>query len=206
MGFVVIVLLLGGLLLFTTLSPPSRSPIEESREAAWRAFAASRGVAFTPGDGRASGTQGTLEGTDADVVYRVVLAIHSGYDGEGSFPSTLVSAAAAAPLAVSVGARPQSGLSRLAVTFGAEDFILGDAPFDERFVVNGSSEEAAKEMLDAPTRRALLALPPSASFGYDRGRVSLSWEGLETSPAVLAAACDLIVAVCRQRRDASAYR
>jgi hypothetical protein len=68
--------------------------------------------------------------------------------------------------------RHQHTFDRLASLFGAQDIDLGDPPLDQAFAVKAHEPSAAGEILDPPTRAALLALHQRV------GVVSLSDEGM----------------------------
>jgi hypothetical protein len=76
------------------------------------------------------------------------------------------------PLGLGLQIRPQHTFDRLSALFGAQDLELGDPPFDAAFVVKAHEPGAIRELLDAPTRAALLAVHQGV------GALSLSDDGL----------------------------
>ncbi|MBW2529182.1 MAG: hypothetical protein JRI23_33710 [Deltaproteobacteria bacterium] len=76
------------------------------------------------------------------------------------------------PLGLGLVLEPQGTLDRLAIFFGSQDHRLGDADFDQAFVVKVSDADRVATVLDAPVRAQLLGLHNSV------GPVSLDDHGL----------------------------
>lgn len=91
----------------------------------------------------------------------------------------------------------QTGLSRITQLFGAQDVEVGDATFDDAFVVKTSDEAQLRALLDGGARGALLrtAAAYSGVVFEDHG-VFYEKRGLETSR-------DVIVSTVRRLTDAA---
>ena len=162
----------------------------------WRAVAAKHGGAFTPGRDRTLGRD-VIEVTRMDVRCTISCYELTDLDGDGTTIYTSAQETARAPLKGQATAYPAGALSRFAQKLGAQDITLGDEVFDRRFVVKASDDEVARAVLDAPTRRAILAIPRSVTLSYRAGVVELRWEAEEREAQVLDAARDLVARVCR---------
>jgi hypothetical protein len=74
-----------------------------------------------------------------------------------------------------------------------QDIQIGDAAFDEAFLITGQPETAAKALLTAPRRAQIVTLAAShlAGFTYAKGEVVVLLVGVVTDDAVLGTAIDL---------------
>lgn len=113
--------------------------------------------------------------------------------GTRSVRTVLTLAAQGVP--VELVLRPElagEGLDKaLGMTVDAE---VGDAAFDARFVVEAAPIEAARQLLVAPVRRALMAIPIDHEFPrveLSEGATSITW-GREPDPVMLAHALEAL--------------
>jgi hypothetical protein len=82
----------------------------------------------------------------------------------------------------------------------------GDEDFDAHFFLRGTEQKLAEQLLTVDVRHALLRFSTEICLDYDSGELSLTLptDGIDV-PAV-DAACDIIVAACKPRPSAGAYR
>mgnify|MGYP000994544445 CR=1 FL=1 len=170
----------------------------------WRAFAQSRGGVYEhTGDGLDL-VRLTLDG--------VALVLKSvdvpGFEGERTLLTT-VTARAATSHPATITARPEGAVAKLAKHLGAQDVVFDDAAFDARFVIKAERDlgvagvderagaEIARSLLHDEVRRGLVGFPRAVTWTYRAGEVTLSWERHERDPEVLAAACAVVAASCR---------
>ena len=96
-----------------------------------------------------------------------------------------------------VGVHPSPGgvLGHIRSWLG-QDILVGDEAFDESFLVTGKPESAAKALVGPTIQQhiAILAGARLAGFSYTKDRVSVVMSGVETDPAVLGTAIDLVCA------------
>jgi hypothetical protein len=178
---------------------------QEQYARAWHAYASPRGLVFVPRSGpwynpRAARLVGTVDQIAFEIDTYVV------QHNKSSTTYTRVKARAIDPIPSDIRvstAHLFSGLGRL---LGFQDVPTGDAVFDEKYVVKADRDDDARALLDAPTRRALLEFPHSVRFEYRAGEVELHWVGYETHAHVLDAACRIVAAACRWRREPVLYR
>jgi hypothetical protein len=109
---------------------------------AWGAFAARYSLQFERPRLR---VHGTLEGSRVDV--RLV---------GGAVPRTLLRVRFPNPLGLGLLIR-KGWVPGLAKFFGAQDIELGDAPFDQAFIVKGNPEPVVRQVVHAQMRQELLA-------------------------------------------------
>jgi hypothetical protein len=91
----------------------------------------------------------------------------------------------------------------------AHDVKIGDAVFDEAFLVDAAPPEHAASLLSVPVRETLTALAGHGltSFAVEPGGILLQWNGVERAADVIVAALDLVSAAARVRfSDGQAYR
>lgn len=121
---------------------------EQQRHTVWRAFAGSQGFQYD--DNRFVMT-GTLEGGS-----HLRIAVET----ELSKFFTIISVAPPTLLNLGLKIYQQGALSWLGGIFGAQDIRVGDAAFDEAFVIKGANEPAVRAFLQASpiARQALLEL------------------------------------------------
>ncbi len=83
----------------------------------------------------------------------------------------------------------------------AQDIEVGDATFDELFLVTGKPSTAPKACLDAGAREALTALAGGAFVGFkvDQHGAVVVFHGVETDTDMLNVALDLVRAAARWR-------
>ncbi len=137
------------------------------------------------------------EGTDAIVL----IGDHNGVNltlrvegvGKRAVRTTLVLDAPGIPVELKL--RPElagEGIDKvLGMTVDAE---VGDAAFDARFVVEAAPHEAARQLLIAPVRAALLAMPSDHAFpivGLRDGLAAITW-AREPDPVTLTNALEAL--------------
>jgi hypothetical protein len=97
-------------------------------------------------------------------------------------------AAVGAPTDAVAGAVPSPGgiFGYLRSLFG-QDLEIGDAAFDDAFVITAKPESAAKALLTTEVRDRLVALTGGklAGFRYEKGRAVVMLNGIETELASL---------------------
>jgi len=122
--------------------------------------------------------------------------------GTRSVRTTLSFDAQGAP--VELALRPElagEGLDKvLGMTVDAE---VGDPTFDARFVVEAAPYEAARQLLVAPVRRALLAIPSDHEFplvALREGLASITW-AREPDPVMLTHALEALEQIRLRARE-----
>ncbi|MBX3210246.1 MAG: hypothetical protein KF764_34760 [Labilithrix sp.] len=160
-------------------------------------YARSRGLVFVPPPATPRGASPRVVGSKEDVPYVVDLV------RLGGEMRTRISATAPR------GRTPVlSVLQRGVFTLAKEPAPgLGDAAFDEAFVVTSGSAHDAEGL--RPATRALLFLDKERRgvwLSSDGLRVALSWRGTESDPLVLDAARDAAVAIATWHLPESPYR
>jgi hypothetical protein len=93
--------------------------------------------------------------------------------------------------------------------FFAHDVKVGDAEFDEHFLVDATPPDRAPDLLSAPVREALTAMVGHGltSFTVEPEGVFLQWNAVEHSADVILAALDLVSTAARFRVvERQAYR
>jgi hypothetical protein len=58
----------------------------------------------------------------------------------------------------------KSAFSDLGKMLGMQDITIGDAPFDDAFIIQGNAEARVRELLADPKLRALIAAQPKVMF------------------------------------------
>lgn len=170
----------------------------------WAAFAASRGLQYAAPEGWLFRTAPRITGTIEQIAFTIDTFTVS--HGKSSTTYTRVRARAIDPIPSAVKVYNAHFLSGLGKLLGFQDVPVGDAVFDEKYVVKADVEADARALLDAPTRRSLLEFPRTMSFTYDRGDVDVHWVGVEKHADALDAACRIVAAACRWRREPEIYR
>lgn len=115
--------------------------------------------------------------------------------GIGTRSVRTVLALAAQGVPVELVLRPELAGEGLDKALGMTvDVEVGDAEFDARFVVEAAPVESARQLLVAPVRRALMAIPVDHEFprlGICEGAASITW-GREPDPVMLAHALEAL--------------
>lgn len=172
---------------------------------AWEAYAARRGLRFTPPKSSLlSSKSATLDGTFEGIAFEVDTAPSS--QGRGAEHLTRVRARAVDPIACTVVVREATALSGLGKLLGVQSVVTGDPVFDAKYVVKTDRDDDARSLLDDETRRALAKFPRGVRLQYAQGDVEVCWMGREHRHIVLDAACRIVAAACRWRRDPQIYR
>lgn len=159
--------------------------------AAWSAAAATLGLAFDrPRFGR-SRISGEFDDMDVAVDVRVRRS------GDSSQTFTRYRIGFPSP-GFDFRLTRQTGLSRITQLFGAQDVEVGDASFDDAFVVKTDDEGRLLTLLDGGVRGALLrAAAAYPGVVFEHHQVLYERRGLETSQEV-------IVSTVRRLADAAA--
>lgn len=173
----------------------------------WRAWAELHGHRFVPGhDTVPAQVQGLVEQGlwTLDTLSFDPDGIISPAGGRRSrrAPHTVIAARSEDPVAGRVLVRNRTLHVADAALVGFRNMDLSDAAFDGVCEVFADNTWAAQRLLDARTRRALVALAPRPFVATCLdGAVWIRWLGRETDHALLDAAREAIVAACRPRRD-----
>jgi hypothetical protein len=162
----------------------NRRRMEKTRRA-WEEAARTLGARFDPIGGpwyrrTPAQIQAELDGT------RVLVDHFTVSTGKTSTTYTRARGYGAEPGALRISVVPERGLAALGKTLGAQDIELGDAAFDEHFVVKSSDEPFARAWL-AGEFVAYARGAPRYSFSVKEGKTVAQTVGLEQDPAVLAA-------------------
>jgi len=179
---------------------------EAPHVAAWRAYAQARGLKVTlDPEARALQRVVKLHGTLDQVNYTLDTFLVVRDSRAASY--TWVAARALESVATTFDLGPRTAFGTLlSHILDAHEPETGDAAFDARFLLRADHLERAHALLDAPTRKALLAFPRDCHLRWHKGAVELSWPGDETDPDALDAACRAVATLCRWRRDPQLYR
>ncbi len=175
--------------------------------AVWRAWAEERGLRFVQGRGTVpSQVQGPVEqgAWTLDTLNLDPDGIVSPAGGRMSrrAPHTVIAARCEDPVAGRVFVRNRTLHVPDSALVGFRNMDLSDAAFDGVCEVFADDPYAAQRLLDARTRRALVALAPRPFVATClNGAVWIRWLGREADTAILDAAREAIVAACRPRRD-----
>lgn len=135
----------------------------ERADAAWAPFAKTRAMNFRAsrvglGEAILPRVGGNLDGVSVAFEMAMVAS---------DWGITAVSVPLA-PVPVRVELGREGFLQKVAKVFGAQDIVLGDAPFDKAFMVRGTNDPGTHAVLGASTRSELLALDVSTLL-YDDG-------------------------------------
>jgi hypothetical protein len=175
---------------------------------AWAPYAEQGGMAFRPGrQGWAHTEMPRLDGVLDDV--RVAIELGQGLGGE---IETMALAVIAAPLQGHLEVTREGLVAKLTKVFGAQDVVLGDAPFDRAFLVKATPPDLAHQLLGPLVRAEMLALP-TTRLAYDDGSehshlamVVFVLGALVESPDVLDRMLKVATTLARVRPTTSAYR
>lgn len=122
----------------------------------------------------------------------------------------IADARAPADVDIALTPTPPGLFGALRVLFDGKDIKLGDATFDDLFVVHGAPSEAAVALLDDARRAAVVSWLGHRLEGlrYERGRITLGWEGIEQETLALDTAIALLddIASWRFVRNDGGYR
>ena len=156
---------------------------------AWGAFAAARGLRFTPAVTGWMGAKAPLrvDGEQDGVAFALLLYP----DHVSQYFGTAVLAFPPRPVRGHLEVTRAGTFSRIATAFGAQDLEVGVATFDAAFIVKGTDVATARRLLPPQLCAELLAL--DAQFlGYDDGsepqhgaHAMLEISGIVTDPAIL---------------------
>ena len=157
-------------------APPSA---EERRvEPIWRRVCETKGFAY-----QARGMRGT--GTKHDLAMRIEAVV----DEKGW--ATEIEAMFEPPLAVGLSLTNEHALSGITKFFGAQDITIGQARFDDEFVVKGKDPQLVKEILSAAACAKLLALRDRGDkLTVNDDIVMLRVRGIVEDPELLASLID----------------
>lgn len=187
------VLLLAAVAFFARMIYVATSPTRAAR--AWEAF--TRGshslrIAARPGDGISYGLP-ALEGTFRDVpvfgeLYRKRLTIRS----DPTYRTRVV-ARCRRPLPMGFALERQGALSSLLTMLGEQDLRVGDAAFDDKFVVGGIKTDAVRALLADPAVRATLVrlIAREPHLRVEGGEVAVERRGAVTKAEDLTSMLDV---------------
>jgi len=81
-----------------------------------------------------------------------------------------------------------------------EETRTGNKVFDAEFALYSSGPDLARSILNRRLAHVVGAFPREFKYLYaDQNRFSLIWEGMETDPAMLSAAIEIVYTACRRR-------
>jgi hypothetical protein len=208
-SFAVLVVVVSGLVIWATSAAARAAKTHRQRlQRAWQEFAAARGLVWYAAEGSwRRGLPERIKGRFDGVDLAIDTYTETSTDADGNSTSTTytrVTARAEDPRPVKASIYPTHGLSGLGKLLGFQDVDVGDARFDDAFVVKADDERVVRALLEAPARTALLEFPKHLHLRYDRGAVVLSWSGHESDPRVLDAALAVVIAMCG--RPEAGYR
>lgn len=204
-GFVVLVVVM------IKKAPAMIQKADDARVRKWTPYAAARGHRVLPAEGSPFARTAPVrilaraEGVDAWITleeHQSSTTSGGGLNGtavqHGQTTYTMcVTANAATPRPLTVRVYREHALSGLMQMLGAQDVNLGDPRFDQAFIVKSDAPHDTAAALSPALRAALLAFPKAPSFAYERGKVTLRWDGDETDDAVLDAALAVVWAGAR---------
>jgi len=194
-------------LLLSTAAGAARERLRQI-DVTWQEFAATRGLGWLPVSGPwyrrlPSRIKGRIDNVDVTIDSYTETNTDSN-DNTTSTTFTRVVARAIEPLELKARVYRTHAFAGLGKLLGFQDVAVGDAIFDDAFIVKASDEEAVRALLHERLRTALLSFPKEPHLVYDHGALTLTWLGHETEPRVLDAATDIALAACGS--DAAAYR
>lgn len=178
----------------------------------WRAWASARGYTLVPGslsvtNPQSPRVQGTLSPNgpalwtlDTMVLSPSAMPVPAAESAYTRQPYTVIAARAQTPVGAAVVVRNRQLHGHLAPPQGYRAMDLSDALFDDLCQVLTGDERVARTLLDARTRRALVALARRPFvFTCVEGAVWIRWPGREEDEALLDAAVEAIVGACAPR-------
>lgn len=169
----------------------------------WTPYATSRDFTVVAGEGPwYQRSPVRMRGDVEDVGITIDTYTVSSQDADGTNRSktyTRLVANAAEPLAAKVSLYREHAFSGIGKLLGFQDVETGDVAFDREYVVKADVEGAARELLDARSRNALVALPEGVTTTYKYGALEMSWLGVETKAEVFDPVIEVAVALCCAR-------
>lgn len=143
------------------------------------------------GFSKASGpTRPILRGTQNGIACTVSIV-----SDKVQYAHTRISAKAAQASRAKVGVHPSpAGILGTIRSWIGQDIEIGDADFDEAFLITGKPDEAAKALLTETIRERIVTLAAArlAGFTFEDGEVVVLLHGVETDCDLLGVALDLV--------------
>ena len=167
---------------------------KQRQEDAWRAFAAGRGMVFTPGGFFG---QPSMRGEHQGLPLSLEVEVRG--SGKHRHLYTLVVVAIPAALPSGLALSEEGFFSGVSRFFGSQDIQVGDAELDAAAMIKGTDEEAVRQLLrQAPARQAALKVVRYGNHSrVEEGAVKLLRYGLSTDSTVLVQMMDEAVAAAR---------
>jgi hypothetical protein len=193
--------------LLSTAASAARERLRQI-DVTWQEFAAAHGLAWFPVSGPwyrrlPSRIKGRVDNVDLTIDTYTETNTDSN-DNTTSTTFTRVVARGVEPRALKARVYRTHAFAGLGKLLGFQDVAVGDAVFDDAFIVKASDEEAVRTLLHERLRTALLSFPKEPQLVYDHGALTLTWLGHETEPRVLDAATEIALASCGS--DSAGYR
>lgn len=162
----------------------------EERRRVWREVASRRGGRYVePVSGLFRSSSEAIEAAVGHAMVRLDLYVVS--TGKSSVTYTRARARFAIGAGPAFSVYEEGVFSAIGKALGAQDLELGDAPFDEQFIVKGSDPEAVKAAWTARARSILQRTLHRTRADSDGAEVKLVVVGAMTDPAVLEAMLEL---------------
>ena len=130
-----------------------------SKDEIWAKLSRELGGQYEPG-GFLDGSRVTVEHGQ----WQITLDIYNVHNTKSATPVTRIRAPYVNADGFAFNIFTRSALSWLLTSFGGQDFKTGDPAFDDRFVVQGTSGEAAIRLLSNENIRALIEAQPDVHF------------------------------------------
>lgn len=166
---------------------------QERVAATWAAVAERLGGDFIPGEQRFWGPGSPASITATIDAIDVEVDTFTRGSGKNKRTYTRVRAAATAPKEVSMKVYGEHAFSGLARAVGFQDVEIGDAEFDDAFMIKASDEVFAKEWLNRTVRKRISRAGDYA-YQLKGGRVTAELAGVDEDGRRLAAAMSAVAA------------
>lgn len=165
----------------------------QRQEAAWRAVANKLRGEFVPASGWLPRTPMSISAIAGGS--RVFVDQYTVSRGRSSTTYTRVQASGEGPRDLRLTVREKDVFSSIGKVLGAQDVVVGDAPFDERFVVKASDEDLARAWLVPDVTRAWFEALPYACEVGPNGKVVATRLGVESDADALLRAVKASVSI-----------
>ncbi|MCK6445255.1 MAG: hypothetical protein L6Q99_02590 [Planctomycetes bacterium] len=166
--------------------------VQQRTAAAWQRFASERGLRFVrPQTAWWQGSRFHIEGEVRGVDFRIEK--HVVRRGKNTQLYTLLTARGVERTSSELKVVPNDLGAKITGFFGVKGTPLGDAEFDQRFVVRGGGAERPSDVLHEALRAKLGEFEPFTELVLHHDRLTLRWLKLEPNPEKLQRAIELAV-------------
>jgi hypothetical protein len=173
----------------------------EAFRAAWRGFASSRGFQWTAASGPwYRKPSDAIDGSTQGVPFR--LDTYTVSTGKSQIVYTRAAGSLARPIEAKLVVSRRTFFTGIGERFGRRSIPTGDRSFDEKWALRSKAPDAARRLVDETVRARVRALDRRAILQVEGKEARVWWNGRETDPSVLDAACDLVAAVVRGSANA----